>query len=279
MRVNRAKQIRKHLKFYKIVCGVNLPYNVILDSNFIYAALKNKLDIRERLNKMLQIPGGDSASFFITKSALDELQSLGEKGAEALEFANSYCVVLLDTEFSTEELAHDKLLAFLENMQLNPSDHRSRSYFVASQDKDLRSVVNSRLAGVPLIYLNKVSVVLEPPSEASRKFKKRVENSKSTISAAEQTIVNEIKTHEAKLKHFLPVNLRELRRRLLLLIQWHVKRPTRHPRHLRKRNRTNFEEASEGEVEGEARSSFDTVDNIHPHPQLIVSLIVFLIFF
>ena len=198
MRVNRAKQIRKHLKFYKIVCGVNLPYNVILDSNFIYAALKNKLDIRERLNKMLQIPGGDSASFFITKSALDELQSLGEKGAEALEFANSYCVVLLDTEFSTEELAHDKLLAFLENMQLNPSDHRSRSYFVASQDKDLRSVVNSRLAGVPLIYLNKVSVVLEPPSEASRKFKKRVENSKSTISAAEQTIVNEIKTHEAK---------------------------------------------------------------------------------
>jgi U3 small nucleolar RNA-associated protein 23 len=198
MRVNRAKQVRKHLKFYKIVCGINLPYNVILDSNFIYAALKYKLDIRERVNKTLQIPGGESATFYVTKSALDELQSLGGKGAEALEFAQSYCSIIQDTEFAKEELAHDKLVTFLENMQLNPTDHRSRSYFVASQDKDLRSIVNSRVAGVPLIYLNKVSVVLEPPSAASRNFKKRVENSKSTISAAEQTIVDEIKTHDTK---------------------------------------------------------------------------------
>lgn len=198
MRVNRAKQIRKYLKFYKIVCGVHLPYNVILDSNFIYAALKNKVDIRERLNKMLQIPGGDSATLYITKSALDELQSLGEKGKDSYVFAQEHCSIIQDTEFSKEELAHEKLVAFLENMQLNQSDHRSRSYFVASQDKDLRAVVNSRLAGVPLIYLNKVSVVLEPPSEASRNFKKRVENSKTTISAAEQTIVNEIKANDAK---------------------------------------------------------------------------------
>jgi U3 small nucleolar RNA-associated protein 23 len=198
MRVNRAKQVRKHLKFYRIVCGINLPYNVILDSNFIYAALKFKLDIRERLNKMLQIPGGDSASFFITKSAIEELESLGSKGTESLEFAQTYCTVIDDKEFANEELAHEKLVAFLENMQKNQDDSRSRSYFVASQDKDLRSVVSSRLPGVPLIYLNKVSVVLEPPSEASRNFKKRVESSKTNMSAAEQAIVDEIKTHEAK---------------------------------------------------------------------------------
>jgi hypothetical protein len=83
-------------------------------------------------------------------------------------------------------------------MKLNTSDSRSRAYFVASQDKELRAIINARIPAVPLIYLNKVSLVLEPPSEASRKYKMRIENSKSSISAAEQIIVNEIKAQEAK---------------------------------------------------------------------------------
>ena len=198
MRVNRAKQIRKHLKFYKLVCGVNLPYNVILDSNFIYAALKVKLDIRERLDKMLQIAGGDTAVLYVTQSALDELRHLGSKGATALEFGQSHCTVIKDSEFANEELPHEKLLMFLQNMKLNPDDSRSRTYFVASQDKELRAAINNRIAGIPLIYLNKVSVVLEPPSEASRNFKRSVEKSKSKMSETERTIVNEIKSNEAK---------------------------------------------------------------------------------
>ena len=198
MRVNRAKQIRKHLRFYKIICGISRPYHVILDGNFIFAALKVKLDLRERVNKMLQLTGGESATFYITRSGLEELRSLGEKASAAVEYAESYCLEIKDDEFAGEELVHNKLIKFLENMKLNPSDTRSKSYFVASQDKDLRSSINSRVPGVPLIYLNKVSVVLEPPSEASRNFNKRVEGTKSSMSAAEQTIVNEIKLHEAK---------------------------------------------------------------------------------
>lgn len=38
---------------------------------------------------------------------------------------------------------------------------------VATQDKDLRLFLAS-IPGIPLIYLNKVTVVLEPPSQASK---------------------------------------------------------------------------------------------------------------
>ena len=81
MRVNRSKFIRKYLRFFRVVFGFAPRFNVkleaymlaiacllsylicppllfspqvILDSNFIFAGLKYKIDIRERLQKLLQ---------------------------------------------------------------------------------------------------------------------------------------------------------------------------------------------------------------------------------
>jgi Fcf1 len=53
------------------------------------------------------------------------------------------------------------------------SGHRERHYFVATQDTGLR-VRLGRIAGVPIMYLNKVTMVLEAPSEASRRHSKEV---------------------------------------------------------------------------------------------------------
>ena len=46
MRVTRGKFIRKYLKFYEIVYGLNAPYDVLLDGNFIYHAMKYKIDCK-----------------------------------------------------------------------------------------------------------------------------------------------------------------------------------------------------------------------------------------
>ena len=51
-----------------------------------------------------------------------------------------------------------------------------KNYFIASQDKDLRMRVGS-VPGTPIIYLNKVTLVLEPPSQDSRDFSKEVTSS------------------------------------------------------------------------------------------------------
>lgn len=88
MRLSRAKQMRKHLRFYRIVYGIAPPYavsrpivwvwtqsgmmsrhnfdthvptllrstalkQVLLDGNFIHMALKVKMDILDRLKKLL----------------------------------------------------------------------------------------------------------------------------------------------------------------------------------------------------------------------------------
>ncbi|CAE7843029.1 unnamed protein product [Symbiodinium microadriaticum] len=45
---------------------------------------------------------------------------------------------------------------------------KTRRYFVATQDQELRNYIAGVVTGVPLLYLNKVTLVLEPPSEKSR---------------------------------------------------------------------------------------------------------------
>lgn len=53
------------------------------------------------------------------------------------------------------------------------SGKQKRRYFVASQDKDLRQGMSS-IPGIPIIYLNKVTLVLEPPSTASQNYRNTV---------------------------------------------------------------------------------------------------------
>jgi rRNA-processing protein FCF1 len=61
-----------------------------LDGNFIFAALKHKIDIKHRLESLLQ----DSVRLYIMHSSLQELESLGNKGQAAVYFAKNFCDVL-----------------------------------------------------------------------------------------------------------------------------------------------------------------------------------------
>jgi rRNA-processing protein FCF1 len=67
-----------------------------LDGNFIFAALKVKLDIQERLDKLLQ---GETVRIHVLKSVLTELAAAGPKTSTSLEFAKSFCNVIDDSMF------------------------------------------------------------------------------------------------------------------------------------------------------------------------------------
>lgn len=58
--------------------------------------IKYKLDVLHRLRSLLQ---EENISMYIFQSALDELQSLGEKGEAALNFAQNCCTTLNDQRF------------------------------------------------------------------------------------------------------------------------------------------------------------------------------------
>jgi U3 small nucleolar RNA-associated protein 23 len=168
MRVNRSKFVRKYLRFFRVNFQVAPRYNVILDGNFIYAALKYKIDIRERLQKLLQ---DEEPRLFILKSSLSELESMGEKATGSLSFAKSYCETINDgtvegetvprvTTFistcstilkeSTLLLNNNILHVYVETLSTecwrSPS---ARRYMFASQDKELRYSIG-RIPGTSL---------------------------------------------------------------------------------------------------------------------------------
>lgn len=72
---------------------------IILDGNFIFAALKVKLDIQERLEKLLQ---GECVKIYILQSVINELTTAGKRTAAALEYAVKFCTVLDDSMYIGE---------------------------------------------------------------------------------------------------------------------------------------------------------------------------------
>jgi len=216
MRINRGKAIRKYLRFYRIVYGLESPYNAILDGNFIYYALKYKVDIQDRLKVQLQVQGGERVRLFITKSSLAELRAVPEgKTANAIAFATRFCEVLDDDECGAEKdnTAAARLTEFLWRAHRSwtrgpPSSGDAtkgkgsaagtqavpaHGFSVATQDQGLRRAL-AAIPGVPLFYLNNVAFVMEPPSAASKTFNAALESSKvSAVSDSETALLASMK--------------------------------------------------------------------------------------
>jgi hypothetical protein len=74
--------------------------------------MKNKVDLQERLRKLLQ---GEEIRLYVTKSSVDELTAVGEKAASALEYARACCTIIEDGNIPGETPA-EKLTDFLSKM-------------------------------------------------------------------------------------------------------------------------------------------------------------------
>lgn len=59
------------------------------------------------------------------------------------------------------------------NAQEAMTQVKKKRYFVATQDQELRRAL-AFIPGVPLVYLNKVTLVFETPSQSSLNFNKNV---------------------------------------------------------------------------------------------------------
>lgn len=139
--------------------------------------MKYKLDVRHRLESLLQ---ESNMKLFVLQSTINEMQSVGQKAAEALAWAQECCEVINDTQVTSNNPL-DRYKKVLEK----------KRYFVATQDKDLRGALNT-LPGVPILYLNKVTMVLESPSKASLEYNNKAENIKMSAGEAEQDFMNKL---------------------------------------------------------------------------------------
>lgn len=214
MRVLRAKQTRKYLRFFQIVFGLTAPYNVILDGNFVYTLMKLKLDLRDRLLKLLQ---GNEVKYFMLSSAFNELKAVGAKTKAAVDFVRAFCDIIDETTVvGSFETPGECLQAYLEQEHRNPRS--GRKYLVATQDRDLRTAV-AKIPGVPIIFANKVSVVLEPPSASSKAHGMGIESAKAELSKTETEVVQraaaELATRGAGAGNEAPLQKQRVKRKAL----------------------------------------------------------------
>lgn len=106
MRVLRAKQIRKTLKFFQIAYGFQQPYKIILDGNFIVVCIKMQIDPVESIRKVLQLHYNDTCEFCVPEGVVEELEMLGSGFAEAAKYAREY---LMSGEKANGMSAHDHI--------------------------------------------------------------------------------------------------------------------------------------------------------------------------
>ena len=84
---------------------------MILDGNFIFTALKFKIDIIERIKRLLHEYDSE-VHLFVLKSVVSELKQIGTKGVESLEFIKKFCKELDDRGANTENPS-ERLIHFL----------------------------------------------------------------------------------------------------------------------------------------------------------------------
>ena len=163
-RLGRQKKYRKILKYYKINFKISAPFKVLLDGNFIHAALKNSVTLNEKIPKVLN---DSTCDLLVPTIVLDELKKIGDPVKETLYQAETFKKHKYGKGDTPSEVILDIIGQFNRNR-----------FVVCTQDTELRHELQ-KIPGVPLIYMNKASIVIEPPSLTSKSELERREQKKS----------------------------------------------------------------------------------------------------
>ncbi|EPX73584.1 rRNA processing protein [Schizosaccharomyces octosporus yFS286] len=179
MRQKRAKTYRKLMHTYQLVFGFREPYQVLVDSDFISDLTKSKMDITAAIKRTVQ---GDIKPM-ITQCCIRQLYSRSQEAKQEIQIAKS---------FERRRCGHiDEAKSPLECMQscINVNGKNKHRYVVATQNTELRDHLRS-VPGVPLIYMKRSVVVLEPASRATMLEKHAKESSQMGVSKEEKQILS-----------------------------------------------------------------------------------------
>ncbi|XP_065910465.1 rRNA-processing protein UTP23 homolog [Dysidea avara] len=179
MKFKRYKHARKLISFYKMNYGVREPYQVLVDGTFCQAALKGKIYIKEQLPKYI----GSSVQILTTRCAIEETRSIGDDLIGAL---------LVAKRFQQRNCGHKhKCIPAADCFTSLIGNDNSNHYFVATQDVELRRKLR-RIPGVPLLYINRNTIVLEGVSDTSRDQAKQIGVEKVQPTKYQQSVLDSL---------------------------------------------------------------------------------------
>lgn len=183
MRVLRAKAARKALHFYKVTHGVRDPYTLLVDGTFVQHALVTvKTPLASRVERVL----GRDVTYAVPGPVLDELRSLGEAGAAALEFCTRRCRVI-----ATPQKCDTAAKAVLHLIGAT----NAQKFVVATHDRVLQNSLR-RVPGTPLLYFTATVLNVDEPSRASRNAVARHERVEGRLTDDEFRVARAIRAED-----------------------------------------------------------------------------------
>ncbi|KAI9839341.1 MAG: hypothetical protein M1837_002226 [Sclerophora amabilis] len=160
MRGKRAKQYRKLMQQHGISFGFREPYQVLLDAELLKATAAFKMDVVGGLERTLQ----GKIKPMITQCSMRHLYTSDPRVPQLVELAQTFERRRCDHHTLDKPLSTiDCLSSVVDPKNSKTNKHR---YVVASQAAEVRAFMR-RIPGVPLVYVNRSVMIMEPMASAT----------------------------------------------------------------------------------------------------------------
>ncbi|KAF9514234.1 hypothetical protein BS47DRAFT_1259450, partial [Hydnum rufescens UP504] len=160
MRQKRAKTYRKLMNLYSISFGFRTPYQVLVDASFCAHAAQNKIDVEKQLDTVFQ----GQTKPMITQCCIVELYKLGSEHQHTVDMAK---------RFERRKCNHREAIEGDECIRAVVGDANKHRYAIATQSQPLRESLRA-IPFVPIVHINRVVMIIEPPSDATLRAKSLV---------------------------------------------------------------------------------------------------------
>lgn len=171
MKLKRAKAYKKLMSYLQLNFGFREPYQVLLDEEILLEAVGAKYDLAAGLERTLQ----GKTKPMVTQCVMEHLyRAQGPAAKEAIKLAKS---------FERRRCGHvppekATVSAFECILECVGSSNKHR-YCVATQKPKLRAKFRS-IPAVPLIYINRSVMIMEPMSRTTQQVRSGIEEAKLT---------------------------------------------------------------------------------------------------
>ncbi|KAI9680031.1 MAG: hypothetical protein M1817_005047 [Caeruleum heppii] len=171
MKGKRSKQYRKLMQQYGIHFGFREPYQVLLDAEIIKDAARFSMDLTKGLERTLH----GKIKPMLTQCSMRHLYTAEPRVPQVVGEAKTYERRRCNHHTLDEPLSTiDCLQSVVDPKNSRTNKHR---YVVASQDSQVRASMR-RITGVPMIYINRSVMIMEPMAGVTEDALKREEKGK-----------------------------------------------------------------------------------------------------
>ncbi|EEB05252.1 rRNA processing protein [Schizosaccharomyces japonicus yFS275] len=179
MRQKRAKSYRKLMQTYHLFFGFREPYQVVVDADFLQDLNKSKMNVLAALTRTVQ----GKVKPMITQCCISQLYKQGNAAASDIRLAKTF------ERRRCNHLDDPKSPAECIQSIVNINGKNKHRYVVATQDPEVRAALRN-IPGVPLIYMKRSVVILEPASPATVYYKRQREGQQMGMSQEEKDLLS-----------------------------------------------------------------------------------------